>query len=391
MLVIENGDSLFLEPSRLRSLAGDKIKDTNPDMLKKIDQAISERILQELYSLKSADESNRIQRMRVILSTLMNSYNEKRSYEIINLFAEALGYTTLTGNPPPPPPLTNINVRMLHPTNNSDIDIGLPSNIFLRDVFEQLIDANFLSAGQSYTGVLKSTGQRLDNNKTVAQNGIVDNDVIQTLPSITVPATDLIIGGIKKFAGCDWIVLDVRGGRALLLRKQIWDTRPYHRPGGNTTWENCTLRKELNDEFISQIPQTDRARIAKTPVHNSRNEWYNIDGGNNTEDFVWLLSIEEADRYFGDSGDYLNKRRKDHGNFVTDSKGYYLSNSYDQYRISKDANEKACCWWLRSPGNFSFCAALVAGGGFVLVGCPAEANTVSVSCTGVRPALWLNL
>ena len=82
--------------------------------------------------------------------------------------------------------MNNINVKIIHPTNNSDIDIGLPENILLRDVFSQLIDANFLSAGQSYTGVLKPAGTwkesvPLDNDKTVGQNGISDNDTIQTL------------------------------------------------------------------------------------------------------------------------------------------------------------------------------------------------------------------
>ena len=45
---------------------------------------------------------------------------------------------------------------MIHPTNNSDIDIGLPVNIYIKDVFSQLIDANFLSPAQQYSGVVLS-------------------------------------------------------------------------------------------------------------------------------------------------------------------------------------------------------------------------------------------
>lgn len=82
--------------------------------------------------------------------------------------------------------MNSINVKVIHPTNNSDIDIGLPEDILLRDVFSQLIEANFLTAGQSYTGVLKPAGARkesitLDNDKTISQNGIGNNDTIQTL------------------------------------------------------------------------------------------------------------------------------------------------------------------------------------------------------------------
>ncbi len=82
--------------------------------------------------------------------------------------------------------MENINVKVIHPTNNSDVDIGLPENILLRDVFSQLVEAGFLSAGQPYTGVLKPAGVRkdsvpLDNDKTVSENGVGNNDTIQTL------------------------------------------------------------------------------------------------------------------------------------------------------------------------------------------------------------------
>ena len=82
--------------------------------------------------------------------------------------------------------MENINIKFIHPTNNSDIDIGLPENIILRDVFSQLIDANFLSTGQPYTGVLKPSGERkesmpLDNDKSIVENGVKNNDTIQTL------------------------------------------------------------------------------------------------------------------------------------------------------------------------------------------------------------------
>ena len=71
--------------------------------------------------------------------------------------------------------METINVKIIHPTNNSDIDLGLPGNIVLRDVFSQLIDANFLSSGQPYTGVLKPSGERrdsvpLDNDKAISEN-----------------------------------------------------------------------------------------------------------------------------------------------------------------------------------------------------------------------------
>ena len=74
----------------------------------------------------------------------------------------------------------NINVKFIHPTNNSDIDIGLPEKILLGDVFNQLVDANFLTAKQHYTGIVKHIGE-LDNDKTVKENGLKNNDTVQII------------------------------------------------------------------------------------------------------------------------------------------------------------------------------------------------------------------
>ncbi len=82
--------------------------------------------------------------------------------------------------------METINVKIIHPTNNSDVDLGLPESILLKDVFSQLIDSGFLSSGQPYTGVLKPSGARkeslpLDNDKSIRENSVENNDTIQTL------------------------------------------------------------------------------------------------------------------------------------------------------------------------------------------------------------------
>ena len=77
-----------------------------------------------------------------------------------------------------------INVKVIHPTNNSDIDIGVPEETLLRDVFAQLIEASFLSSGQQYSGVNKSKdNQPLDNEKSISENGVEDNNTILTVLS----------------------------------------------------------------------------------------------------------------------------------------------------------------------------------------------------------------
>jgi len=80
------------------------------------------------------------------------------------------------------------NVQIIHPTNNADIDVKLPENILLKDVFSQLIEADFLTGGQPYSGILRprdnfSESKPLDNEKTIGENGVENNTTIQIMMS----------------------------------------------------------------------------------------------------------------------------------------------------------------------------------------------------------------
>ncbi len=82
--------------------------------------------------------------------------------------------------------INTITVKIIHPTNNSDVDVELPVDIILNEVFPELIEANFLSVCENYSAVLKprdncSNYIMLDNQKSVYENGIQENDTIQIL------------------------------------------------------------------------------------------------------------------------------------------------------------------------------------------------------------------
>jgi hypothetical protein len=161
----------------------------------------------------------------------------------------------------------------------------------------------------------------------------------------------------------------------------------YNEEWVGTTWAECTLRnKYLRGEFLQEFSADEQSRIAETPVENKPNLWYGTDGGvSPTRDKIFLLSLEEVDKYFGDSGDYLTKRRKEYNGKV-DSNGYRLSNAHDSSRQTIYQNAGSW-WWLRSPGIYSDGAAYVEFYGNVDVrGLP-----VKIDLGGVRPALWLNL
>ena len=196
------------------------------------------------------------------------------------------------------------------------------------------------------------------------------------------------VGSIVKFGDYDWcvLVLDVINSKMLLLSENILEQRAYHPCYGRATWENSMLRQYLNSEFINNFSRADRDKIAETKISNPDNLWYGTDGGNDTLDKIFVLNLEEADRYFGDSGDYLNKRRKEYadGKWIADDDGWILSNIHDDSRIARH-NGSASFWWLRSPGYSDCTVAYVSTTGNI----PLNGDRVCIGRGGVRPALWV--
>jgi ABC-type antimicrobial peptide transport system permease subunit len=48
----------------------------------------------------------------------------------------------------------------------------------------------------------------------------------------------------------EWIVLDKKDNKALLISKYALDCQPYHKVREPITWGNCTLRRWLNNAFL---------------------------------------------------------------------------------------------------------------------------------------------
>ena len=199
------------------------------------------------------------------------------------------------------------------------------------------------------------------------------------------------IGDIIPFGDYNWLVLDVRDGKALVITERLVAQEPYGQ-SGNTTWETSTLRRYLNDRFLQKFTVEEQSRISETRIQNPNNIWYGSNGGNDTTDKIFLLSLEEADKYFGDSGDYQSNRRKVHeGQFPRDSwiaagDGTVFSNIHDSRRVAiyySSAN-----WWLlRTPGADNRHVVTVISDGSVYV----SGIAANFEFGGVRPALWLNM
>ena len=82
--------------------------------------------------------------------------------------------------------------------------------------------------------------------------------------------------------------------RLLLISDQIIDAQPYN--SGSTTWENSSLRSWLDETFkTTAFSAAEQGSIKRTDNENNPNPDYNnTDGGVDTENYLYLLSIDEA-------------------------------------------------------------------------------------------------
>lgn len=107
-------------------------------------------------------------------------------------------------------------------------------------------------------------------------------------------------------------------------------------------WKNCNLREWLNKDFYKTFSKKEQANIATTHVENT-------DG--DTEDKIYLLSVEEAEQYFANDSER--------------STGYW--------------------WWLRSTGKEGGLAALVSQGGDI----DYDGYRMNATNGDIHPVLWL--
>ncbi|MDR1131014.1 MAG: copper amine oxidase N-terminal domain-containing protein [Oscillospiraceae bacterium] len=202
----------------------------------------------------------------------------------------------------------------------------------------------------------------------------------------------------------EWLVLETQDGKALLITQDIIDLRAYNERAYNEedrdiTWENCTLRQWLNNDFYNTFTDAQKRAITETAVLNEDNSRYETPGGNDTRDKVFLLSIDEAERYFSDDSartataqlNLTQAQMEDAARRMDENPHYGDDVTYDGAlaNITGWTNDN-WVWWLRSPGDDAdYAAGVDDDGGPVLI--DYEGEPVVIDYGGVRPALWVNL
>jgi hypothetical protein len=197
-------------------------------------------------------------------------------------------------------------------------------------------------------------------------------------------------GDIISFGSYDWRVLDIQNNSALIITECMIEQRSYHNAYKDITWADCSLRKYLNGEFYNKFNPADKSRIIPVINKNPDNQWYGSTGGADTQDSIFLLSIEEAVcHYFGDSSSKL------YGKGENQRYWFERKDENNSKRIARlEGKEGKSWWWLRSPGRVNIKAVYIHGDGNIGIqgNNILKGNISDGRCTGgVRPALWLKL
>ena len=202
-----------------------------------------------------------------------------------------------------------------------------------------------------------------------------------------------------------WIVLDRKSnGEMLIISEKVLDTKPYNTKDTSITWEKSTIRSWLNgygasyntvgtsftsSNFINTAFTTaEKAKIVSSSVPAHANPYSSTSyAGNATTDKIFLLSITEAENYFSSN----SARQADATRYAV-KRGAQVYGSESGFSYDGSCTDVHCYayWWLRSPGEHNYKAAMVYTTGNVGLGVGGVLDWgVNADWGGVRPALWV--
>ena len=182
----------------------------------------------------------------------------------------------------------------------------------------------------------------------------------QGSPKEAVALSDASVGDVVVFGDIRWYVTEKTETGCTLLTEKPVIKQPFNVPTYqcSDTWDQSTVRAWLNEKFYYTFTEEERALIALTHNTTPANAGSGTPGGEDTDDYLFLLSVDEAN--------------------ALDSK---VRSAGDRYGLDDQ------WWWLRSPGaNESYIAYVGTKKNIVDPSGDVAGNTYGA----VRPALNLS-
>ncbi len=195
-------------------------------------------------------------------------------------------------------------------------------------------------------------------------NGVTMENNYSSMEPATIGTTEkwgIVAYGTYKNAPIEWYVLENTGSEVTLLSKEILLHKAYEEEKDkDVTWEDCSLRAWLNNEFYFEaFNPKEQTSIITTTLENNNHPYWETDGGNSTDDKVFLLSLDDLATYMDIS---MEQYVAYCANYALGVQGYdikvgqaWIQHCLDKAPMMKvltngDEDSKNC-WWLRTPGN----------------------------------------
>ena len=194
---------------------------------------------------------------------------------------------------------------------------------------------------------------------------------------------DIKVGDEVKFGACEqdnnpsngkeeieWEVLDKKDNQILIISKKVLDAQEYWDSFEDTDWGKSEVRKWLNESFMQNaFSQYHQSLIMDTSVTADKNPYYQTNTGAASTDKIYLLSMEEVQKYFPDT-----ESRICQPTVYAKVKGVFMKNLNTW-------------WWLRTVGKDKKHMTAIYTDGEIR----NEGYRVYVKDGGVRPVIWLDL
>lgn len=160
----------------------------------------------------------------------------------------------------------------------------------------------------------------------------------------------------------EWLVLEVQDDKVFLISRYAIEYEDYDTDYRKVAWDNCTLRTWLNRSFLNNaFSDNEKKKISMVTVSPDRHS-----SGKETQDKIFLLSVDEAEKYFG------SKEAREC--------------SPTNYAVSKGKEVKKlngnCWWYLRTEGSWRSSAIYVDEYGKI------DLDKDTYACA-IRPAMWI--
>ena len=185
---------------------------------------------------------------------------------------------------------------------------------------------------------------------------------------------------LDKYLGksaLQWRVLERRpDGTVLMISREAIDVRAFDDDWISLTWERSKLREWLNGEFMNEaFSPEEREKFVTVRNVNKDNPKYGTPGGSDTYDKVFLLSIDEAVKYFMPEDPFNNEL-------------LLYPTKYARAQGLSISRGLTCFWWLRTPGecvyNCTNMATVMSDGTINMHGASATDKL------GIRPVIALD-